>query len=184
VDARIEERLRRASRAALSWDPNTGGRWCLIRFNDSLQEDLGEDPTGERFEAISHRMLNGRYYPPDVLTFYGRYMEDHREIRAGDRLLQRARLIPLWPKPELWSAVEILVAEKTEDGCKVGYLTTEQHFARGMWTADLRRLGTRLVLQVRSIACPKHWLFWIGLPYARFLQLRARRRAIEEFRKL
>jgi hypothetical protein len=170
--------------AELTWHPVRGGDVPLVVWRDRLEKDLGPDAGGERFEAIAQRMLGGRYYPPDVLEFFGLWLEEEREIRAGDRMLQRARLVPWLRRPVVWAMTEAFVAERGPDACTIGYVTTRRHFGRGIWQATLTRREGRLTLLVESTAGPGSWLFWLGLPYARFLQLRARRRAVEEFRKL
>ncbi|MGK4495630.1 DUF1990 family protein, partial [Klebsiella pneumoniae] len=75
-------------------------------------------------------------------------------------------------------------SERESNRCRVGYVTTSHHHARGIWSAELTRDGDRLSIRVRGTARPNTWLFWIGLPCARLLQKRAWRRAIEEFRSL
>lgn len=180
----VERRYRRGLRAQLSWHPEKGGKRVWVCFDDRIVEDLGEDPGGSRFRAIAERLLSGQYYPPDAIEFFGEYAEREGRLRVGDRILQRATLTPFWPALAVWSMVEIWVADCDDDHCHIGYVTTAQHHGRGVWQAELTREDGRLKLRVESTACPNSWLFWLGLPLARGLQLRARRRAIEELRKL
>ncbi|HLK16043.1 MAG TPA: DUF1990 family protein [Fimbriimonadaceae bacterium] len=175
--------IQRAENATRNWDPVAGGKRAWICFEDDETYDLGADPDGVRFEEIARRMLSGDYYPPDAVRFDGRFRREGRELRSGDRVVQQAPLLGRLGGPLLPSAAEIYVAEKHQDQCKLGYVTTTIHFGRGIWTAELTRAEGRLSLRVWSIASPRSWLFWLGLPYARYLQLRARRRAVEEFRK-
>jgi hypothetical protein len=128
-------------------------------------------------------MLEGDFYPADVLSFHGRFRLEGRRWRVGDRLVQRARLIPWLDWPVLWSVAEVFIAEKSSNECTIGYVTTNRHFGRGIWRAILTRRGDRLFLKIKSTAGPGSWQFWLGLPFARYLQLRARRRAIEDFRR-
>jgi len=99
-------------------------------------------------------------------------------------VLQKAPLFGKLGILYVWSMVEIFVAERTEDHCRIGYVTSAMHHGRGIWRAELAWKEGRLSLRVKSTASPQSWLFWLGLPVARYLQLRARRRAIEEFEKL
>jgi hypothetical protein len=181
MEANIRVRFEDGIQAPLSWSPTTGGNRAFICFTDHLIADLGPDPDGTRFEAISRRMMNGDYYPPDAVQFYGLFRDEQRTIETGERIQQRA---PLFAGLFAWSMVEIYVAERQSEQCKIGYVTTEKHHGRGIWTATLTRSDEKLSLAVESIASPHSILFWVGLPIARYLQLRARRRAIEEFRKL
>ncbi len=177
VKARFEDGLN----APLSWSPTEGGWRAFVCFEDHLVEEIGPDPDGTRFVAISNKMMNGDYYPPDAVQFYGLFRDEQRTIVAGERIQQRA---PIMAGLFAWSMVEIYVAELHSEQCKIGYVTTEKHHGRGIWTATLTRSAGKLSLTVESIASPHSFLFWVGLPIARYLQLRARRRAIEEFRKL
>jgi hypothetical protein len=184
MEQAIARRFEIGERAPLSWDPVRGGSRGWICFEDDKTVDLGNDPSGSHFAEISERMLTGRYYPADAVRFYGRFQDEKREIRAGDRVLQKAPLFGRFGLLYAWSMVEIFVAERTEDRCKIGYVTTACHHGRGIWTAELTRQEGGLSLRVQSIASPQSWLFRLGLPVARYLQLRARKRAIEEFGKL
>ena len=184
MEARIKARYEDGLNAPLSWSPTDGGRRAFICFEDNLTAILGLDASGERFQAIAKKIMAGEYYPRDAVQFFGRFQDENRPIQPGDRIQQRA---PLWPLPGsiyFWSMVEIYVAELGSDRCKIGYVTTEKHHGRGIWTATLTRQDEELKLNVVSTASPNSFLFWAGLPFARMLQLRARRRAIDEFRKL
>lgn len=178
---RLQEK---AESAQINWDPVKGGKRAWMCFEDDKTYDLGPDPDGVRFESIATRMMSGNYYPQDAVNFAGRFREEGRDLKPGDRVVQRAPLFGKLGGPLLPSAAEIYVAEREEGRCRIGYVTTSIHFGRGIWTAELTRSEGNLELHVWSTASPRSLLFWLGLPYARYLQLRARRRAVEEFRKL
>jgi hypothetical protein len=169
--------IAKAERAAVNWRlgqvPPRGG----VCFVDDRTFDLGADE-GCAFDLVARTMLAGDYYPPDAVKFSGRFRDEDRPLQAGDRAFQQA---PLWPFSfiKLLSCVEIFVAERTETRASVGYVTTEMHHGRGEWRADLSRESQRLILRVQSVALPSSVWFWIGLPVARALQLRARRRGVE-----
>jgi hypothetical protein len=170
--------------AFVTWDPVKGGKRAWICYEDKITEDLGPDPTGARFAIIAERMMKGHNYPPDAVQYYCEAHDTQRNLLPGDPVLQRAPIFPFIPWLGMWSMVRICVAERTDDWCILSYVTTTKHHGRGIWRAELRRIAGRLSIQVTSTTSPNSWLFWLGLPLARFLQLRARRRAIEEFRKL
>lgn len=150
-------------------------------FEDDKVFDLGSDETGRRLHEIVRRTLKGRYYPPDAVRVTGRFALEDRAIREGDRLVQKAPLFCRMGGPLISSAVEVFVAEQTPTSFSFGYVTTAWHMGRGIWRADFVLRNGRLELRVKSTSMPQSWLFWLGLPVARFLQLRARRRAVEEF---
>ncbi len=165
----------------LTWDPQIGGKHSPVIFRDNITRSLGQDPTGQRFQKVTRQILAGSYYPADAVEFTPTKIP----LQAGTRILQRAPIIPGLKWPVATSIVEIFIAKLTQDSLHIGYVTTERHHGRGIWEAKVTLLpNNELQIRVWSTASPNSILFWLGLPYARFLQLRARRRAIEEFRKL
>lgn len=184
TDERTLNLLVEAEAAELSWHPEAGGPRSWLVFEDDRKYDLGEDPNGDRLQAIVTRTLRGRYYPADAVRVTGRFVIENRDIRVGDRLVQQAPLFCRLGGPLLASAVEIFIVHETSETFSFGYVTTRRHLARGMWRADFHLHQGRLSVKVRSTSMPGSFSFWLGLPVARFLQVRARRRAIEEFRRL
>jgi hypothetical protein len=177
----LDSRISDAKSAVNTWHPTKGGKRAWVCFEDSLTSDLGDDIDGACFEALADRMQSGDYYPSDVIEFFGEFRTEKRFLRLGDRIVQRAKLFPKIPSLVIFSVAEIFVSERTDEYCHVGYVTTNKHFGRGIWQAKLTRVGSELELCVESTACPGSLAFWLGLPIARYLQLRARRRAIESF---
>ena len=175
---------KKAANSPTNWHPTEGGRRAWICFEDDKTYDLGQDPTGARFKKISKMMLSGNYYPRDVIRLSGNFKTENREMQIGDRLFQKAPLLLRLGGPWLKSAVEIYVASQTPNECEIGYVTTQMHHGRGIWNAILTHENNRLTLRVKSTASPNSPLFWLGLPLARTMQLRARRRAVEEFLKV
>lgn len=156
----------------------------MVCFDEEFTYPLGPDPDAVRFSAIADRMLSGRYYPADAVEFFGEFQDRDRTLRVGDRVLQRAPMLPISSALVAWSMVEIWLAERTEDRCEIGYVTTDHHHGRGIWQACLRRANGELSMTVKGTASPHSLLFWLGLPVARYLQKRAWRRAIETFRAM
>jgi hypothetical protein len=177
MDVEVRRRFDRYATSPTTWDPVTGGRRPAVAWDDDLTVDLGPDMDGHRFKDIADLMVTGRYYPPDIILFH---RPTDAPLRVGERVLQQAFCRGL----SLWSMVEIFLAERTEDACRIGYVTTAKHHGRGIWQAHLSRGNGRLSLRVFSTAGPQSFWFWIGLPVARYLQLRARRKALERFRSL
>lgn len=184
MDELVRRHYERGVKAGLTWSPVSGGRRSWVCFEDDVTEELGLDATGERFEEIAGRMVGGRHYPVDAVEFFGPFRDEGRELVVGDRVLQRARVFPWWTWPVVWSVVEIFVVEREDGLCRIGYVTTDYHHGRGIWSADLLLGEGRLTLRVVLTACPHSWLFWLGLPYARWIQVRARKRAAEEYRNV
>ncbi len=178
-----ESRIRWGEECPLTWHPTEGGKRPWIAWDDDKHFDLGDDPTGERFVRLKERMLSGNYYPPNIIRFYGRFRNEGRHLRPGDRIIQKAFLLSSTQLFYLWSAAEIFVAQASDSECTIGYVTTSRHFGRGIWQAHLQAIDGQLKLHVSSIAGPQHWLFWTFLPIARLIQKRAWRAAVEDLKK-
>lgn len=183
MDECVRRRFDWWKKAPLSWSPTEGGKRSWVTFEDDVVDDLGPDPDGARFEQIVEKMRKGNHYPPDAVQFIGEFRDDERYLKVGDRVLQRARVFPFWDGLAVWSMVEIFEAEREGETFRLGYVTTRRHHARGIWRGELRWEHGRLYLHVRLTACPQSVWFWVGLPWARWLQVRARLRAAEEYRK-
>jgi len=173
------DRIAWADSAEPTWSLMEGGKRPLVCWDDDITLDLGPDPDGHRLARISGWLKNGLYYPPEVIEFSGRFRQEQRELRVGDRIVQRAQILPFSYWPGAWSVAEVCVIEEEPDRFLFGYVTTTRHLGRGIWRAEARRSEGRLSLRVWSTAGPGSPLFWLGLPVARWLQLRARRRGIE-----
>lgn len=165
----------------LSWHPETGGKIAPIVFHDDITISLGPDPSGERLQKLKGKILAGNYYPADAVQFF----PTETTLKPGTRILQRAPIVPGLPWLVATSITEIFIAKTSDSEIHIGYITTARHHGRGIWQAKItRKPDNELEIRVWSTAMPNSLLFWLGLPWARFLQLRARRRAIEEFRQI
>lgn len=177
----IKKRLATIHQQPLAWNPETGGKRGPICFQDETDESLGADPTGERFNKIAELTFSGHYYPADAVEFFPTQIP----LAPGVRILQRARIFPALNWPVAYSIAEIYLARQTETTIEIGYVTTKRHHGRGIWSATItRHPDHELTIRVVSTAFPNSFLFWIGLPWARHLQVRAKWRAIQEFRKI
>ncbi len=165
----------------LSWHPTAGGKLSPIVFRDDITEPLGPDPTGNRLKQIKAKILAGKYYPENVI----RFTPTETPLTVSTRIHQSTPIIPGISWLRATGVAEIFVVEETENSIHIGYVTTTRHHGRGIWQAKIFRLdNNELQIRVWSIAMPNSALFWLGLPWARFLQLRARNKAIQQFRNL
>jgi hypothetical protein len=178
----VVDRIAWAESASPTWSLTEGGRRPAVCWDDDVTAELGPDPDGQRLAALAERLKSGLYYPPEVIEFSGRFRLEGRPLQVGNRILQRAPLLPFASWPYVWSVAEVCVMEEEPDRFLFGYITTTRHLGRGIWRVEARRVEGRLILRVWSTAGPGSPLFWLGLPYARWLQLRARRRGIERCR--
>lgn len=130
------------------------------------------------FEATADRWVSGKYYPEDVIRFH--FIGDR--LRVGTRILQE---MTIFSAITLFAMVEITVCERSEQECRIGYVTTRRHFARGEWSARIWWEADSLELgfEVKAVTCPSSFWFWVGLPIARYYQMRAWRKAIASIRE-
>ena len=165
----------------LTWHPDKGGKRGPIVFQDDVTKPLGPDPTGTRLQKLKDLILSGHYYPQTVI----RFTPTETPLKAGTRIHQAAPIIPGIPWPVATGITEIFIADETPNSLHIGYVTTARHHARGIWQAKIERnpQSTELTIRVWDTVIPHSFLFWIGLPWARFLQQRALYSAINRFKK-
>jgi hypothetical protein len=130
------------------------------------------------FEATADRWVCGKYYPEDVI----RFSFEGDQLQVGTRILQELKI---FSAITLFAMVEITVCERTEHECRIGYVTTSRHFARGEWCARIWQEpdSSELGFEVKAVTCPSSFWFWVGLPIARYYQMRAWRKAIASIRE-
>lgn len=172
----MRARFEQMKHCPLTWHPERGGK-LAVRFNDLRDVEIG--PAG-KFNELADVIMNGAYYPPEIIKFHGLFEEEGRPIQLGDRVLQRMTFGPV----RTWTMTEIWVAERSSDHCCLGYVTTACHHGRGIWAATLYKKGDRMWLKVEATSGPQSIWFWIGLPIARAIQMYTWKAAIERIRKL
>lgn len=153
-------------------------------FVDDISHDMGED-AGDRFDMLAASLLRYRFYPRTVMVWTSDFAVEEREARVGDRI-GMALAIPVFPKlPPLFfpATTEVAFARRDADVAEFGYVATRAHYGRGLWRATLERSGGRIRLRIRSRISPRAFAAILGLPVYRFLQLRARRLGVENFKK-
>lgn len=132
----------------------------------------------DHFARAADLLLRYQFYPPDVMLHASDFAQAGRRMEAGDRIVQRIRLVP---------GIDVLtmneVTRVTGDARCAGftYATTQKHDEVGQWSADvtLDDAGA-LHLQIHSMG--KANLSTFLRPFARQIQLRAHRRGIAAFK--
>ncbi len=154
-------------------------------FRDAHRQDLGPW-CPEAFERAKAALLVYRFYPDDVMVRRTQFEEEGRPVRVGDRL-GLGLLLPNLPglSPFMLPAiVEVDVVEVTAQSVRFGYVTTERHYGRGHWLAEISRSGDRAILSVTCHIRPARWYVWLGLPVYRRFQLAAFRAGLANLRAL
>jgi uncharacterized protein (UPF0548 family) len=154
-------------------------------FTDRRRVILG-DWSEESFARVSDALLGYRFYPSSVMMRRTQFEDEHRPPRVGDRLglgLLMPNLKGL-PRIQLPAIVEVVAAERKPESARFGYRTTNRHYGRGLWVAEVRREDDRLVLEVSSHVRPCRWFVWLGLPVYRWFQVRAFLAGAENLRRV
>ena len=154
-------------------------------FRDAHRQDLGPW-CPEAFARIKAALLAYRFYPDDVMVRLTQFEEEGRPARTGDRLGLGLLLpnLPGLPPFMLPAMVEVDVVEVTPQSVQLGYVTTERHYGRGHWLAEVSRSEDRMVLAVTCHVRPARWYVWLGLPVYRRFQLAAFRAGLANLRAL
>lgn len=154
-------------------------------YSDVHRQDIGPWSDAS-FARLRDALLAYRFYPDTVMLRRAQFEDEARPARPGDRIGLGLLLpnLPGLPGFLLPAVVEVHVAEAGAGRARLGYRTTERHYGRGEWVAEVRREGDRLVLEVHCHIRPSRWFVWLGLPLYRRFQLAAFRGGLETLRRL
>jgi hypothetical protein len=143
-------------------------------FVDRHSRDLGPwNPLA--FARLRDLLLGYRFYPETVLLRRTQFEDEVRPARLGDRLGLGLLVpnLPGLPAFQLPAVVEICALAEEPELARLGYRTTQRHYGKGEWVAELRREGDRIMLRVNCHVRPSRWFVWLGLPIYRRFQLAA-----------
>jgi hypothetical protein len=146
--------------------------------SDDYDVMVREHATADHFARAGDLLLRYRFYPPDVMLHTSDFEQAGRRMQAGDRIVQRIRILP---------GLDVLtmneVVRVTDEPCNAGfaYATTQKHDEVGQWSADVS-LDDAGALRLRIHSVGKANLPFFMQPFGRWIQLRAHRRGIETFK--
>jgi uncharacterized protein (UPF0548 family) len=151
---------------------------------DGYERVLSPQPDDALFERAVAALFRNRFFPPHVLTFYADFTEQDREMRIGDRIIQRIPILPNVLELITMNRVTDMFFEPDRRGFT--YFTTVYHVEIGEWTAGVVRKKTgQIALMVHTISkVDPGRVPWLLRPIARWLQLRAHRLGLAHFQKL
>lgn len=154
---------------------------------DHYEIVLGKDTRGDLFNRAASLTLMNQFYPPDVMINTSDFGLENRPVRAGDRVLQRIRILQIAGRPvyEILTVNEITKVIQEDRRAGFTYATTTIHSEIGEFapTVEWRENGeVVLVINVLSRAAPGASAFarW----FTRRMQLRAHRLSIQNFLSL
>lgn len=158
----------------------SGASWSADRY----EVILGYDQEGGLFNRAVELALSNQFYPPEVMSIVADYSLENRQVRPGDRVLQRIPILTYGRLPLLELLTLNEICEVIQEPRRAGftYVTTAAHSEVGEWTGRVEWRDNNevaLVIEVVSRSRPGSPLF--VQRRTRQLQLRAHKLSIEHF---
>ncbi len=146
--------------------------------SDDYDVIVRERATRDHFARAADLLLRYRFYPPDVMLHTSDFNQARRRMKAGDRIVQRIRVLSGLDVLTMNEVVRVTNAPRTAG---FAYATTQKHDEIGLWSAEVA-LDDAGALHLRIHSMGKANLPFFMRPIARRIQLRAHRRGIETFK--
>lgn len=149
-------------------------------FVDEFSIPLGTANDDRVFERAAIRLLRYKFYPTSVLHAAANFIRERRAPRPGEQIVQRVKVIPGIVDAVTMNIVTDVCDEP--DRCGFRIVTSNQQYEKGEWSAYISRDGDGNVeLNVKVISKPATPLPFISSSFARALQKRAHRLALNSF---
>lgn len=149
-------------------------------YVDGFEVVLGTSDEHTLFDRAVQRLFRYNFYPDSVLKSAASFIRDDRPPEVGDRVVQRIRVIPGILDAVTMNIVQSVWHEPDRRGFTM--VTGEPQYEMGEWTASIsRKPDGAIALVVRVISKPSNRLPAIAGGFARSLQKRAHRLALESF---
>ncbi len=135
------------------------------------------------FERAVHLLLRYQFYPTSVLHHTSDFARENRNLRFGDRIVQRIHAIPFLLDVITMNRITATFAEPNRIGFT--YTTTEHHLEMGEWTATvLRKRDGQVALVMYAVSKPGPKMPLWAMPFSRAVQIRAHRLGMANFQHL
>ena len=149
-------------------------------FTDEFSVLLGNAGDDRVFERASIRLMRYRFYPTSVLQATAAFIRERRAPHPGERIVQRVKVIPGLVDAVTMNIVTDVCDEP--DRCGFRIVTSNQQYEKGEWSAYITRNDQGAVfLNVKVVSKPATPLPFISSSFARALQRRAHRLALNSF---
>ncbi len=151
---------------------------------DGYEGILSSKPDDALFERASRALFRNVFFPPEVMTFYADFMAEDRDLRPGDRIIQRIPILPPVLSLIAMNRVQNVFLEPDRRGYT--YFSSIYHLEIGEWTAAVvRKKNGPIALMVHTISkTDPRRVPGVLRPVARRLQLRGHRLGLAHFLKL
>ncbi len=155
--------------------------------HDDHELVVAERITAATFERAADLLLRYQFYPPQIMTHVSDFSREGRQMREGDRIVQRIHGPALFGRFLLDGITMNIVTAVTNEPRRAGftYCTTEAHAEQGEWTAQVEwRSDDSLMLTIHSISRLAMKSPFIRESKARTIQLRAHHLGMDYFKAL
>jgi uncharacterized protein (UPF0548 family) len=156
------------------------------KIDESWHSDHHEYVFGEAaasqemlFKRASDLILRYEFYPPSVLTHVSDFSRENRNMRVGDRIVQRIRSRFLPIEGMTMNEVTEVIDEPSRAGFT--YVTTSAHAEMGAWSALVEREKDHLKLTIAATSRTRPEFLFFLRGYARWAQKNAHKQGILNF---
>lgn len=162
-------------------NPEMDEHWNMDRY----EIILGQDARGDLFRRAARLVLRNVFYPPEVMTAVSDFQEEGRDVREGDRVVQRIRIFQYNTMPLLEALTMNEITSVIDEPRRAGftYTTTAAHSEIGEWSPLVEwRENGEVALVITVISRMRPGASKVLRRFARGIQLRAHRLSIENFK--
>jgi uncharacterized protein (UPF0548 family) len=150
-------------------------------YVDRYEVALGTSEEDALFDKAVRRLFQYAYYPESFVAVAATFIRDERPPEAGERIVQRVRVIPGILDAVTMNIVSSVWQEPDRKGFAL--ITSEQQYESGEWTASVvRNPDGEVLLLVTVVSKPSKRLLFPGRVFARALQKHAHSLALKTFR--
>lgn len=150
-------------------------------YVDHYEVALGTANEVGLFDEAVRRLFRYAFYPESLVAVAAAFIRDERPPEAGERIVQRIRVIPGILDAVTMNIVTSVWQEPDRNGFTL--VTSEQQYESGEWTASIvRNPDGEVLLLVCVISRPSKRLRLPGRVFARALQKYAQSLALKTFR--
>ncbi|MCP4427259.1 MAG: DUF1990 family protein [Chloroflexi bacterium] len=170
----------------LSYTPGqaNGPGW----HTDHYETILAYNCAAHTFQKAADLLLRYQFYPKIILSHLGDFdLENSRQMRVGDRIVQRIHVLQLFGRAILdvigLNEVSQIISEPRRKGFT--YVTVAPHVEQGEWAAQIHwRDNNDLVLTVDAVSRPAPQEPGRNHSFMRRFQKKAHQAGITHFQKL
>ena len=149
-------------------------------YVDRYEVALGKSDDDTLFDEAVQRLFRYAFYPESFVAVAAAFIRDERPPEAGERIVQRVRVIPGILDAITMNIVKSVWQEPDSKGFLL--VTSEQQYETGEWSASIaRNPDGEVLLLVAVVSRPSKRLLLPARVFARALQKHAHSLALKSF---